>query len=67
MKKLKCKFCNDEFDVFGNLYFHSRSAHGSNYWKQIVPKLAELNTKLRSYEYIAYAGMKGYHNDSQAN
>lgn len=61
MKKLKCKFCDNEYDVFGNLYFHVRSAHMRQYWQQIVPGVIVMNDKIRLYEYAANEGMKGYH------
>lgn len=62
LKKLKCKFCDDEFDIhgFGNLYFHVRSAHMRQYWQKIAPGVAAMNDKIRLYEYAANEGMKGY-------
>jgi len=65
MKKLKCKFCNDEFDLFGNLYFHVRSAHMRQYWKVIAPHVADTNEKIKIYEVAANEGMRGYHEGNQ--
>jgi len=61
LKKLKCKFCNDEFIVFGNLYFHVRSAHAKQYWQVVVPNVTRLNAKVKSYEFPTSEGMHGFH------
>lgn len=59
VQKLKCKYCADEFDVIGNLYFHVRMAHANKYWKQIVPGIVNVTAKIQSYAYPAKESMKG--------
>lgn len=53
MKKLKCKFCIDEFDRDIGLRFHVAEAHHRTYATKIMPYLE--NTEQKLYQLIIVA------------
>ncbi len=60
VKKLRCKLCPAEFEIFKDLQFHFIEGHSKIYRYLIQPGLADLDYKVRSYEFQANEGMVGH-------
>lgn len=60
VKKLKCRFCDGEFERIYDLRFHAIDAHHGIYVRFVEPHLARTIKKLYGLETIAQEGMKGF-------
>lgn len=60
MKKLKCRFCTNEFEHILDLRFHVANSHHGIYMQDIIPHLHKVVEKLCGLESIAKDCTKGY-------
>jgi hypothetical protein len=60
VKKLKCRFCPNEFEHIFDLRFHCVDAHHVIYVRFVEPYLDETDQKLHWLETVAQDCIKGF-------